>query len=79
MEYFKNLGLTTTSSTLKSRIESGKELNGYFAKWDDDQTFIHNKAKVINIKNLDTGLIKTYNSFLPSKYRGDEASSPRVF
>jgi len=57
------LGLTTTSSTLKSRIESGKELNGYFAKWDDDQTFIHNKAKVINIKNLDTGLIKTYNSF----------------
>lgn len=63
VEYFKSLGFTTTSSTLKSRIESGKELNGYCAKWDDDPTFIHNKAKAINIKNLDTGLIKTYNSF----------------
>ena len=30
--YFKDLGLTTTSVTLKSRIELGKELNGYFAK-----------------------------------------------
>jgi hypothetical protein len=32
VEYFKSLGFTTTSSTLKSRIESGKELNGYCAK-----------------------------------------------
>ena len=62
-EYFRSLGFSTTGITLKSRIESGKELNGYFAKWDDDQTFIHNKAKAINIKNLDTGFIQTYNSF----------------
>ncbi len=63
-EYFKDLGLTTTSSTLKSQIESGKELNGYYAKWDEDQIFVHNKAKVICIKNLDTGLIQTFNSSL---------------
>lgn len=62
-EFFKSLGLTTTSSTLKSRIESGKELNGYFAKWDEDQTFVHNKAKSIIIENLDTGLIQTFSSF----------------
>jgi len=63
MEYLKNLGYTSQSNTLKSRIETGKEINGYLVKWDDDQVFIHNRAKLISIKNLDTGLSKT-NSFL---------------
>ena len=31
-EYFRSLGFSTTGITLKSRIESGKELNGYLAK-----------------------------------------------
>ena len=49
---------------MKSRIESGKELNGYLAKWDDDQTFVHANARAICLKNLDTGLIQTFGSFL---------------
>jgi hypothetical protein len=61
-EYFRNLGFKPTGNTLKSRIETGSEYNGYIVKWDDDQTFVHSRAKVLSVTHLDTGLTDTYAS-----------------
>ena len=61
-EYFRNLGFKPTGNTLKSRIETGNEYNGYIVKWNEDQTFVHNRAKVLSITHLDTGLTDTYAS-----------------
>lgn len=61
-EYFRGLGLKTTGNTLKSRLDSGIEYNGYIVKWDEDQTSVHNRAKYISITNQETGLTHTYSS-----------------
>lgn len=41
VKYFKDLGYTTSSNTLVSRIKSGMEYNGYIVKFGEDQTSTH--------------------------------------
>lgn len=62
VKYFKDLGYTTSSNTLVSRIKSGKEYNGYLVKFSEDQTSSHHRAKFISITSMVTGITHTYNS-----------------
>lgn len=38
------------------------EYNGYIVAWDEDQSSVHNRAKIISVTNLETGLTHTYTS-----------------
>ena len=62
VEYFRSIGVVTSSYSIKSCIKSGKELHGYSVRWDEDQSTVHGRAHVITVKDLDTGVVNTYNS-----------------
>jgi hypothetical protein len=41
---------------------SGEEFKGYLVKWDEDQTYTHNRANLVSITNIETGEVNLYNS-----------------
>jgi hypothetical protein len=61
-EFFRGLGYKTIGNTLRSRIETGREYNGYVVKWDEDKTTVHSRAKAVSITSMETGLTRTYTS-----------------
>jgi len=61
-KYLTSIGLKTTGHTLKSRLVSGEEFEGYLVKWDLDQNYVHHKANSVSITNVETGEVILYDS-----------------
>jgi hypothetical protein len=61
-EYLTSIGLKTTGPTLKSRIVSGMEFNGYLVERVETPAYAHSRANPISVTNIATGAVSIYDS-----------------